>query len=297
HNEVYADHEGGPSAFEEAGIHVHDVTGMPSFAGPEEPPNIDILVVTNKTERDTVDGLIHTLLGKENGTINHPSVTKIRYWEWDTKGTSFIGDAQLYAVLRDAALNPLRQATETYHLCLMHYIHNRPYIDELGVGPCDTKNTYVGKLDPLNKVEDWYLENGANPPDSQGNKKEDRCITGVVPPVLDGDRMDPDWKTAELYGDHEWHRGHALSVFDANNNGLVENPRVDDPQLITKEYTPEMLQLHTVIHEMGHGVGCDKQHTADLTCVMYQDSPDWDRAGHFCPYALSQMYIHNKTEY
>ena len=68
---------GGQNAFEEAGIHVHDVTGMPSFAGPEEPPNIDILVVTNKTERDPGDGYIHTLLGKENGTLN-PNFASIK---------------------------------------------------------------------------------------------------------------------------------------------------------------------------------------------------------------------------
>jgi hypothetical protein len=111
--------------------------------------------------------------------------------------------------------------------------------------------------------------------------------------------MDPLWKTYSYGQREEWHKGQEsyLSVFDANKNGFVENPMVDDPLLITKEYTPEMLQLHTVIHEMGHGVGCDEQHTTDLTCVMYQDSPDWDRAGHFCPYALSQIYIHNKTEY
>jgi len=108
--------------------------------------------------------------------------------------------------------------------------------------------------------------------------------------------MDPAWKTI-LYGPEKWHRGKQLSVFDANCNGLIENPRVDDPVQITKEYNPEMIQLHTVIHEMGHGVGCDGQHTTDPTCVMYQDSPNWDRAGHFCSYALSQIYIHNMIEY
>jgi hypothetical protein len=287
---------GGQNAFEEAGIHVHDVTGMPSFAGPEEPPNIDILVVTNKTSReiDPWGGFnIKTLLGWENGTINHPSVIKIRHWEWDLKGASYIGDFEFYSVLRDAGGNMVAQATETYNLCLMHYIHNRPYIDEQGAGACDTGDTYQGKLDPLNKVEDWYKENGTDPPDSKGNKKEDCC---VINGSLNGDRMDPEWKI-HSYGQEEWHRGHDLSVFDADKDGLVENPRVDDPLQITKEYTPKMLQLHTVIHEMGHGVGCDEQHTTDLTCVMYQDSPDWDRAGHFCPYALSQIYIHNMIEY
>ena len=88
-----------------------------------------------------------------------------------------------------------------------------------------------------------------------------------------------------------------LSVFDADNNGWIENPPVDDPSQITTEYTPKQLQLHTVIHEMGHAAGCDEQHTTDPDCVMYADSPDWDRAGHFSAYAREQLYIHNKTEY
>jgi len=292
HNTVYAAHGGGPNAFEEAGIHVHDVTGMPSFAGPEEPPNIDILVVTNETET-RADELIETIMGLENGYINHPSTSTPRYWTWDLKGASYIGNIDYYAIFYDEATGVTKRGTFTYHLCLMHYIHNRPYKDVEGVGACDTGNTYVGKLDPLNKVEDWYKENGTDPPDSKGNKKEDCCVTNSQ---LDGDRMDPAWKTI-LYGPEKWHRGKQLSVFDANCNGLIENPRVDDPVQITKEYNPEMIQLHTVIHEMGHGVGCDGQHTTDPTCVMYQDSPNWDRAGHFCSYALSQIYIHNMIEY
>jgi beta propeller repeat protein len=284
---------GGQNAFEEAGIHVHDVTGMPSFAGPEEPPSLDILVVTNKTDRETDPWggeNIRTLLGWENGTINHPSQTKVRHWEWDLKGASYIGDSEFYASLRDSDGNLVTRATETYHLCLMHYIHNRPYLDEVG---CTAAYPYM--LDPLDKVEDYYIENGTDPPDSKGRYREDRCTGNDS---LDGDRMDPDWKTIQ-YGTEEWHKGRVNSVFDADNDGRVENPRFDgdDPTQITKDYTPQMLQLHTVIHEMGHAAGCDEQHTSDPTCVMYQFSPDWDRAGHFCPYARGQIYIHNKTEY
>jgi len=170
----------------------------------------------------------------------------------------------------------------------MHYIYNKPYTDATS-GCVGTLN---GRLDPLSKVEDFYIENGTGP-DSKAKYNEDRCTPNSA---LDGDRMDPGW-TAVFYGLDEWHRGRKNSVFDANNNGLVENPRVDDPLLITKEYSPEMLQLHTVIHEMGHAVGCDEQHTTDATCVMYVSSPEWDRAGHFSAYARGQFYIHNKTEY
>jgi hypothetical protein len=60
---------GGKSAFEEAQIDVHDVTGMPSFLNTAdplwEPPNIDILVVTNDTVNTT------TIAGYANGYINH----------------------------------------------------------------------------------------------------------------------------------------------------------------------------------------------------------------------------------
>ena len=83
--------------------------------------------MTNKTERGPGDSYIHTLLGLENGFINHPSQTKIRHWEWDLKGASYIGDAELYAVLRDGSGVALKQATETYALCLQHYIYNKPY--------------------------------------------------------------------------------------------------------------------------------------------------------------------------
>ena len=76
---IYNQPAGTPGAFEEAGIDVHDVTGMASFSKADEPPNIDILVVTNITERDPGDDWIHTLLGQENGTINHPSIKKPRY--------------------------------------------------------------------------------------------------------------------------------------------------------------------------------------------------------------------------
>lgn len=274
----------GLNAFEDAGITVHDVTGMPNFAGPEEPPNLDILVITNMTERDPDDNYIHTLLGKENGLINHPSQTMIRYWSWDLKGASLIGDAELYAVLRDENGIALKQATETYALCLQHYIHDKPYID--AVEGCVGKNDL---LDPVEDVEDYYIENGTGP-DAKAKYNEDRCINNGE---LDGDRMDPSWAMEYNISNPEWIRGHELSTFDTNNDGRIENPS----GTITTQYTPEQIQLHTVIHEMGHAVGCDKEHTSDPACVMYDDSPDWDRAGHFSTHAREQIYIHNKTEY
>ena len=291
--EVYAGHPAlgdGQNAFEDAGITVHDVTGKPSFAGLEEPPNLDILVVTNMTktgpDEGPDDGYIYTLLGKENGLVNHPSQTLIRYWSWDLKGASLIGDAELYAVLRDENGVALKQATETYALCLQHYVYNKPYVD--GISSCAGESAPNGSLNPLDDVEDYYIENGTGP-DAKGKQNEDRCPNDGL---LNGDRMNSDWASKPL-GAGEWQRGYDLSVFDTNNDGGIENPSGN----ILTQYTPEQIQLHTVIHEMGHAVGCDKEHTSEPTCVMYDDSPDWDRAGHFSTHAREQIYIHNKTEY
>jgi hypothetical protein len=310
------DHEaayGSPSAFEQAGIKVWDVTEMPSFVKAAddkwEPPHIDILVVTNKTEtRD--DGLIETLLGLENGYINHPSSLIPRYWTWDLKGASYIGNAQFYAIFQDEATGVTKRGTETYHLTLMHYFYNRPYLNDTSSqwqssgNPCFSPD-YLDKLDPIDMVEDYYKENGTDPPDARGKNKENRCITTNT--VLDGDRMVPQWKTVKWGApDSDFEAGHHLSAFDADHDGMVENPIVDDPVNLNYdpsgttpdpgEYTAKQVQLHTVIHEMGHAVGMDEQHTSDPTCLMYEESINWSRAGHFSEYSQSQILIHNKTE-
>ena len=111
----------------------------------------------------------------------------------------------------------------------MHYFFNRPYLE-------DTDNTsqcnrgYADKLDALGNVEDYYLENGTDPPDKHGNNNEERCIVDRGVPVLDGDRMDPDWMlSANAYGAEEYERGLKYSAFDADADGRVENPIVSDP--------------------------------------------------------------------
>jgi hypothetical protein len=289
---------GTPNAFEEAKISVHDVTGMPSFSQTIEPPNLDILVVTNKTEK-LANGLIETLDGMENGYTNHPSTQRPRYWTWDLKGASFVGTSQYYAIFNDPATGVWNQATETYHLCLMHYFFNRPYIDDLTAQwkscSCGNNPSYYGKLEPINKIEDFLVENGTNPPERQGNKNEDRCIRNAI---LDGDRMDPLWKQKKyILNGEDYHAGCDLSVFDSDADGLVENPIANDSNAIDPlyEYTARQVQLHTVLHEMGHAVGMDG-HTTDSSCLMYNQSLNWSRAGHFSSFARSQILVHNKTE-
>jgi hypothetical protein len=279
---------------------------MPSFVDEAdpfwEPPHIDILVVTNKTEtRPGPNKLIDTLLGVENGFINHPSSLIPRYWTWDLKGASYIGNAAYYAIFHDAATGVTKRGTETYHLTLMHYFYNRPYLNDVSAqwkassNPCYSPN-YLDRLDPLDKVEDYYKENGTNPPDSKGKNKENRCITTNT--VLDGDRMVPTWKTV-TWGTPAYKAGRHLSTFDADANGMVENPIADDPADIDPafEYTARQVQLHTVIHEMGHAVGMDEQHTTDPDCLMYEESINWSRAGNFSAFAQSQILIHNKTDF
>ena len=263
------------NAFENAGIEVHDVTGNRAFIGPSEPPNIDIAVVTNNTVSTS------TIIASADGFINH---TGARNWTWDEKGASYYGDSTYYSY------DPYRShigGAFTYHLNLMHYFYNRPYMDD------SYNQNYSGLLDPLNLVEDYRNENGIGPEKFSG-KTEDFLVDDNL---LEGDRMMADWKTPQDSSNVSYKTGYAFSTFDSNGNGLVELPVLIDSNTIDKEYTTAVVQRHTVIHELGHAVGVkNPEHTDDPTCVMYQSSNNWDRAGKFSAAALSQIQIHNKTE-
>jgi hypothetical protein len=219
-----------------------------------------------------------------------------RYWTWDLKGASYVGNNQFYAISDGGTI-----ATHTYHLSMMHYFHNRPYLKDLSNGWKQSKcysDAYDSKLLPMDMVEDYYRENGTGP-DSKGKINEDRCLQNTF---IDGDRMYPDWRNVQN-GSFTFEAGRDYSVFDEDGDGRVELPVLDDPIVLNGnlldqglEYTIEQVQLHTALHEMGHAVGMDAQHTTDPTCLMYQESNNWSRANHFCPYAQSQVLIHNKTE-
>ena len=295
----------GGSAFEEARIAVHDVTGMLSFSNSIEPPNIDILAVQNVTDTTKNE------LRDDDGYINHYAA---RSWSWDYKGVSYSGRTEIYSY--DPALN--KKGTFLYHLNLMHYVYDHPYMDEVIDDTYPGWNTYqaplnadyINLLDPLDKVEDYYLENGNGPESIHGNK-ENRFRTDQSE-VLDGDHMMIGW-TSNVYvdGGEPYYAGYDFSVFDADGDGLVEWPVVGDPlgQLIHNpdnpdtdsngnaiEYTPAWLQLHTAIHESGHGTGINL-HTYDHSCAMDNDNLSWDRAGHFSDLARSLILIHNQTEF
>ena len=280
------------NAFENAGIVVHDVTGMPSFkpssAQPyTEPPNIDIVVMTNVTNTTNT----------ESGSCP-AGITRLgtRYWTWCPKGYSYFGDSTNYQYYYNAATGVTKRGSFTYHLNLMHYFYNRPYKDVIAtIGTEKHNSDYIGFLDPMSRVEDTRVENGAL---DTGTNNEDRPDpeTQTTDGKLRGDHITTTWKTRAYDASNKsYNKGWNFSTFDANGNGKVELPLVSDSKNITKEYTPAEVQRHTTIHEMGHAVGIrNPEHTSDPRCVMYTNSNDWNRAGNFSKDALNQIIIHNR---
>ena len=285
-------HVDGGSAFEEAHIAVHDVTGRQFFSNAEEPPNLDILVVKNVTDTTKNE------LRDDDGFINHYAS---RSWSWDYKGASYSGRVNVYSY--DPELD--KKGTFLYYLNLMNYVYNRPYKDEVideeypgwDTYQAPLNEDYIDLLDPVDKVEDYYLENGYGPEAIRG-KKENQFRTDQSQ-VLDGDHMIAGW-TFQQYGSESYEAGYDFSVFDADGDGLVEWPAVTDAwdayNNLVPEYDPDWLQLQTAIHEIGHGTGINL-HTNDHTCAMDDASLSWDRAGHFSELARSLILIHNLNEF
>ncbi len=105
--------------------------------------------------------------------------------------------------------------------------------------------------------------------------------------ILDGDRV--------IYPKQAYiNYTQDLTVFDIDNDGLVELPLVGDPDNIDPnfEYTKEHVLKHTITHEMGHAVGIDHD-DQDETSLMYIWSVDWSRDQGFIDESKAQIQIHN----
>jgi len=101
--------------------------------------------------------------------------------------------------------------------------------------------------------------------------------------VLDGDHLSIALAAATAFHSVAWNAD--LSVYDADNDGQV--------QVGANEYTMAQVTLHVLTHEMGHGVGIGP-HCNDVTCLMYSETPNWDRQDHLCPRCQGLLRIHNR---
>jgi hypothetical protein len=301
------------NAFEEASVKVHDMTGMPSFSPPlgtqpwdaasynYDPPHIDVLVVTNNTTgtntpTQSYDGYV----GKTPSTV--------RQWTWDEKGYSYFGNSITYDYYRDESTTPptIKRGTVSMHKNLMHYFYNKPYREGMSDIGHVANSGYDGILDPLSSVEDKISEDGTLQVTRQDATNEDKDRDSK----LKGDFYKTDWMntsySSQYCSGQIYCKGYHFSVFDADGNGKVELPVLTDAQIqdllntgnTIRQYSKEEVQRHTVIHEMGHGVGISNpEHPSDNTDVMYVPVIDWNRAGHFSPAARQQIRIHNRTEF
>ncbi len=296
----------GPNAFENVGITVHDVTGMTSYSGAVEPPNIDIVVVTNRLDTTI------TLTTAGNGFIDHCGPY---CWTWESKGDSYIGNATEYQFSQNPTTGEIKRGTFTYHLNLMHYIFNRPYRADLGIGVPDggmpAPNTlnpaYDGLLDPFEAIEDSIVENGADAPDRSKGKSEDKFVANSF---VDGDRYVAAWRnqsyemggTCSTSDSLNFRCGRNYSVFDADGDGQVELPiKVTNPNYVLDPTDPNeadasRVQIHTNLHEICHAVGCRSEHTTDPLDLQYEFTTDWNRGGNLGVASAGDIYIHNKTE-
>ena len=214
---------------------------------------IDVLPVTNNTT------------GTYQNVDGHINKKGVRYWTWDTKGMSGIGNATAYGV-----------NTTTYQKPLGYYFTDKPYMEGLTWVTGGTWTAANGTLDALPVVED-------RDDDGVIDTGED-TMPGGTTGSLDGDK----YRTPVSYARN-------LSPFDINRNGLVELPVASSSGSIVPgyEYTKAQVVKHTVTHEMGHAVGVPSTHTEDAGCLMYKYSNNWSRDGYFGPATKGYIKIHN----
>jgi Thrombospondin type 3 repeat len=224
--------------------------------------NIDLGLLENNIDFFLVN---NNLTNPKSGT-GHITKIGIRDATWSLKGFSLIGNADTYGV-----------GTGTYQLPLDYMFADRIWQDDSESGEEDM-------LDWVNVVED-VNDNGLDDY-VKAEKAYESEIFGSTS-SLDGD----------LYIFNIGYGSGLLSVFDIDNDGMVELPLADNPQdpangTYEKEYTKLQVLKHTITHECGHAVGMS--HTSVPQDVMYEYSIDWGRDNIFSDSAKAVMRIHNQ---
>lgn len=199
--------------------------------------------------------LTNDRVGLHPGDNGHINKLGPRFWTWDLKGISGIGDGARYG-------SPV-----TYQRSLQGYFEDRPYIDG---APANSI------LDPLNAVTVEDLNDDGKISLLFG-LSEDANDNGI----LDGDHMVAKSVTE------------TLSPFNIDHDEFVELPVVNTPAQIDpgREHTKAQVLKHTITHELGHAIGAP--HNSDTSCLIYKLTPTWRRDECLSLDSKARIQIHN----
>lgn len=191
--------------------------------------------------------------------------------------TSNIGDWWTYA-----------RVTKTYQIPLDFYFGDRPYIDGCDDNTPDIPDNCTSGTGHPN----GFLDSLASPGVEDKNDNRVIDVTGHGNNAVSEDTnssgiLDGDVLSAGSYLED-------LTVFDIDNNDLVELPTVPDIGSIGVENTEAQVLKFTISHEIGHSVGCI--HNGVASAMMYVPPPSWVRDHVFSEDSKALILIHNDTD-